>query len=807
MPSEGAHSLAGSFACLLPPLLFFMKQNSNCTLCPLHKEAQSVCIPGRGDEKPKYLFVGQAPGQEEDQRNKVFIGPSGQLLLEGIKQYALLPARLSNVVRCYPPHDREPTKNEIEACKPYIISEMEETKPKIIVACGNAALKALTGKHGIMKHAGSVVGEINGAPVFAMLHPSYILRYPKDAHKWEMQFKALKNLGEGVEKKKAEFEIVTPGKMYDILWARVKAETKGFVTFDFETTGAYKQFGGALRCIGIHVDGKNYIVDALAYDFDTLMKFFAKEPMIKKCAHNSIFERRWIRDEFGVETANLAYDTMLLHYLMDENKPHGLDMVAFEHLGVEGWDIERRMQENSWTWATVPFEILAEYCAMDVEVTHKLMEHFIQILKAEPRYEKTLELYQKVLLPISAVCASMESRGMKIDKDWAKLVSEEYELEGLEIFSKMKERPEVKKYLKDHKIFNPASSKQVGEILYNVLKLKAPKKTKKGADSSNSESLELLKDKSPFASLVLDYREKETLQGNFLQKFPEMTDLDGLIHPSFSPAFQVTGRISVRKPPAANMPRDPRVRGMVVSRFAGGSILSPDYKQLEMRLVASEAQEETMLKIFSEGKDVHDETTKAMFGEDFTKAQRDIAKNINFGTVYGISPWSLSLKFSIPIEKAEEWIEKHRETYPKIYSWMEEQHRFMVKNGWIASRFGRVRHLPEILGLDESDYEENKLIQRILRQTGNFGIQAQGADITSLASIRVNYLLESRSLKSLMILQPHDAFVIDTYPGEEETLSQICRKVMEVEVPKQCSWLRVPLPVDIKISQRWGGAQ
>jgi DNA polymerase-1 len=405
----------------------------------------------------------------------------------------------------------------------------------------------------------------------------------------------------------------------------------------------------------------------------------------------------------------------------------------------------------------------------------------------------------------------MEHRGVKIDLDWVEAQHQLYLDETYAIEEEMKTLPEVKKLVsryKAHKGFGgfiPTSSKQIGEILFDILKLKPSKKTPGGKPSTDASSLELLKGKAKFVDLLLNHREIEVLQNNYLIKFPLMVDVKGLIHGNFSPAFQVTGRISVSNPPVANMPREPRVRGMVVSRFAGGNILSCDYKQLEMRLVASEANEENMLKVFKEGKDVHDETARTMFGERFTKDDRSISKNINFGTVYGISSFSLSQKFSISKEKSEEFIEKHRKAYPKIYAWMGQQHSFIKKNGWVSNRFGRVRHLPEILRLEEGDREEWMLIQRILRQTGNFPIQAQGSDITSMASIRVNELIKSRGLKSLLVLQPHDALLIDCYPGEEMKVAAICCKVMEKEVPSQCPWLRVQLPVDVKISKRWGG--
>jgi DNA polymerase-1 len=292
------------------------------------------------------------------------------------------------------------------------------------------------------------------------------------------------------------------------------------------------------------------------------------------------------------------------------------------------------------------------------------------------------------------------------------------------------------------------------------------------------------------------------VRNSFLKKFPRFADKDGLIHASFNPAFQVTNRISVSKPPCSNIPRESEVRGMICSRFKEGLILSLDYRQLEMRLLASEAMEAKMLEIFESGKDVHDETAREMFGKDFTAEQRSLAKNINFGTVYGIEEWSFSRKFHVKVEDAKDWLARHKKIYPKIYDWMEGQHQFIRKNGWIRSRFGLVRRLPEAKVLDGEG------LKAIFRQAGNFPIQSQGASITNLAGIELNKELEKMwEYEAVLYHIVHDSLNIDCPPDEAEKIEELGREVMEVRVPKLCQWLKVKLPVDSKLNFRWGGGQ
>lgn len=777
-----------------------------CNLCELSKTCNSVKIEGRGSETPTYLFIGEAPGEVEDSRNLPFVGPAGSLLVQAIKEYDLKPARLSNTVRCRPPNNREPKPGEIEKCRPYLLQEIEQYKPKVIVACGNVALRALTGKNGVLKHAGRVVGELNGTKIFSIYHPSYVLRYPQNGHKWEMQMKELKKITEGTLDSKVKVEIVG---IKDAI-KKVEASQEHFVTFDFETTGAYKPFGGSLRCVGFHTSEETFVAE-LDYSKDcSFMLSRLAITGIKKCAHNSLFERRWFLDESQLDPKNLVYDTMLFHYLLDENKPHDLESVAQEMCDASPWKIEHEMQEKGQTWATVPFETLAQYCGRDAYYTHQIMKKFIKKFKEDEGLKGVLEYYKKVLLPTSALCAQFESRGMKVDSDWCQKIDSKYAKENVALYEKIKALPKVVEYIQERKDqakkkpfeLNLSSPDQVREIICTKLGIKVKGMTDGGAPSVNYDSLLPFQKKSKFISLYMDWKEKETMRNNFLKKFPKFADAKGLIHASFNPAFQVTGRISVSRPPCSNIPREQEVRGMITSRFKGGHILSCDYKQLEMRLLASEANEKKMLEIFQKGWDVHDETAKEMFGEGFTKEQRDISKNINFGTVYGIEEWSFSKKFHVSVENAERWLGQHRELYPEIYKWMEAQHASIKKHGYSDSRFGLRRRLP---GATTADPES---VKRLLRQAGNFPIQSQGASITNLAGVEFEKELEKMvEYQSKFYHIVHDNLVIDCFPGEEEDMKALATKIMQVKVVEQCPWLKVALPVDTKLSFRWGGAE
>lgn len=770
-----------------------------CNLCELSKTCTSVKIDGRGSETPTYLFVGEAPGEEEDLRGLPFVGPSGSLLTQAIKEFDLKPARVTNSVRCRPLNNKPPSPKEIETCKPFLFEEIIEKKPKMIVACGNVALRALTGKNGILKYAGRVVGDVGGTPVFAVYHPAYVLRYPYKGHTWERHFKELKKLTEGRLDKQVDTQIVDNKKALELL----KTSEEHFVTLDLETNGEYKQTGGQIRCIGFHTQDQTFVTELDGRPEHFLAS--VADLSIKKCAHNSIFEMRWFLDECHRVPANFTYDTMLLHYLLDENLPHDLESVAMEMMEVSPWKIELEMAERGWTWATVPIDTLAHYCGRDVYYTHHVMKKMIKIFKERPDLQPVYQYYKRVLLPLAELCAKFEQRGFHIDGAWAAKVDAKYQEENDKLYSKIAGMHWVAQYIEERKAkdaefkLNLGSQRHVRDIVCTKLKLKPKGVTDGGQVSVDYDSLEPFRKKSAFVRSYMEWKDRETLRNSYTKKFPKFADKQGIIRPDHNPAFQVTNRISVKNPPLSNMPREKDVRGIVCSRFEGGSILGLDYRQLEMRLLASEAMERKMLDIFAAGGDVHNDTALKMFGPGFTPEQRSLCKNINFGTVYGIEEWSFSKKFYVTVEDAKEWLGRHREIYTEIYKWMDDQHTFIQKNGYVASRFGLLRRLPE------AKRAQDKELKAIFRQAGNFPIQSQGASITNLAGIALNAALEKFwEFQSVFYHIHHDSLVIDCSPGEEGKIEELGRKIMEMDIPSQCAWLKVGLPVDVKKSYRWG---
>lgn len=785
----------------------------SCTKCRLHETCHTVQVASRGSDHPTVMFVGEAPGQEEDQKGKCFVGPAGQLLEQAIREYGLTPAYITNVVRCNPPGNRDPRVDEIAACFPYLVEEIKRLRPKIIVTLGNVPLKALTGKHGVMSFSGSVVKEVGGIKVFSLMHPSFILRYPGNLPKFEMHLRELQRVMNGEKKEQAVQVLdVKPKEAFELL------RDNKLTAFDYETSGLFKGEGGRVRAVGFSTGADTFVVNAEANkDLPKLMSWFLKSK-IPKVAYNSAFETRWSLEEFGHAPNNLVHDPMLLHYLLDENSSRDLESVASQYLTADRWGIEGLMREKGWDFATIPYENLVLYCGLDCFHTLKLARVLNDYALANGVSEN---LYEE-LLQLARFCAEIEIAGIKLDKKWAAKADKEYEINQARLARKLNVMEVVTGYVKQKRLkdkrfeFNPGSSMQLRDIVFGKLGLHSDKRTKKGGlQSTDQDVMEKLKDQHPFIPAYLDWKAITTRRNNFTIKFPSFCDKNDLIHPHYNPIGTVTGRLSASEPPAHTFPRPDededeknmaKIRGMVIPRYPGGKIISSDYSQLELRILASEADEDALLEAFAKGKDPHGQTAAEMFGKGYTKADRAIAKNINFGTVYGIQADSLSKKFNVPYETAEGWLARHRKTFPKIYIWMEKQHDFVRKNGWIKSRSGLVRHLPEVpklLQIPNPDRKTRWLLARLLRQAGNFPIQNAGAYINNIACLKVAARINSAGVGCLF-LPIHDSILVDVPPKREKAVSAQIRAIMEGEMQKVCTWLKVQLKIDQTISARWG---
>ena len=391
-------------------------------------------------------------------------------------------------------------------------------------------------------------------------------------------------------------------------------------------------------------------------------------------------------------------------------------------------------------------------------------------------------------LDLSKVLGDMELNGLKVDVDVLKLIGEELTLKQKELENKIYEIAGVE--------FNINSVKQLGEILFEKLSLPSGKKTKTGY-STNVEVLEKLAPNFEIARLVLEYRGVSKIISTYVNGLFDLMNEQDFVHPLYKQALTQTGRLSSVNPNIQNMPIRTEmgqvIRKAFISRFENGKIMSCDYSQIELRVLAHMADDEPMINSFNSSEDFHTNTASWLYEvdpKDVTKDMRRTAKAINFGIVYGMSAWGLSESINITPFEANMYIMKYYTTHHKVRQFLDEIIIDAKNNGYTKTLYNRLRYIPELLS-------SNKNLASFGERTAmNAPIQGTAADIIKMAMIQVSRAM--KNMKSILIAQVHDELLFDVYPGEEEALEKIVKETMESVVT-----LKVPLIVECGIGNNW----
>ena len=516
-----------------------------------------------------------------------------------------------------------------------------------------------------------------------------------------------------------------------------------------------------------------------------------QNPKSLKIGQNIKFDILVLR-KYNVKVAGPLFDTMIAHYLLNPELRHGMDYLAETYLKYQTVHIEELIGpkgKNQLSMRNVPVEQIAEYAAEDADVTLKLKNYFAPELKKEGLES----LFTTIEMPLIYVLAEMEATGVTLDTvalkqssgeltaSMNKLEQEVYELAGTE--------------------FNINSTKQVGEILFDRLKLdEKAKKTKTGGYSTSEDVLEKLRSKHPIIGKLLEYRGLKKLLSTYIDALPELINPQtGKIHTSFNQAVTSTGRLSSTNPNLQNIPvRDDlgrEIRKAFIPDNTDCLFFSADYSQIELRILAHMSGDEMLIQAYREAQDIHRMTASQVFHtpfEEVTDLQRRNAKAVNFGIVYGISSFGLSQDLSISKKEAQEYIERYFESYPKIKEFLDGCVEKAKKDGYSVTMFGRRRPLPEI---SSSNFMQRSFGERIAM---NAPIQGTAADIIKIAMNRVHRRLIDEGLKSRLLLQVHDELLIETAPDEVDEV----KKILDEEM-KGAADLSVELEIDTHTGKNW----
>ena len=496
--------------------------------------------------------------------------------------------------------------------------------------------------------------------------------------------------------------------------------------------------------------------------------------------------------KYGVRVAGPLFDTMIAHYLLNPELRHGMDYLAETYLKYKPVPISQLIGpkgKNQLCMRDVPLAQIAEYAAEDADVTLKLKNFFAPELK-----KAGIEsLFFDIEMPLIYVLVEMEVTGVKLDTVALKQSSEELTAALNNLEKEIYELAGVK--------FNINSSKQVGEVLFEHLKIEEKaKKTKTGSYSTSEDILEKIRSKHPVVGKLLEYRGLKKLLSTYIDALPELINPEtGKIHTSFNQTVTATGRLSSTNPNLQNIPiRDElgrEIRKAFIPDNEDCTFFSADYSQIELRIMAHLSQDEHMIEAFRSGADIHSATAAKIYGipvEEVTGDMRRKAKTANFGIIYGISIFGLAERLNIPRAESKELIEGYFKSYPGIRDYMDESIRIAKEKGYVETIFKRKRYLPDI-------NSHNAIVRGYAERNAiNAPIQGSAADIIKVAMVRIFNRFEAEGLKSKMILQVHDELNFNVCQDEQEKVRQIVLEEMENAIQ-----LQVPLIADCGEGKNW----
>jgi len=566
--------------------------------------------------------------------------------------------------------------------------------------------------------------------------------------------------------------------------------------FDTETTGL-----DPLRAelVGVAFSWEAHKASYIAFGEDRdetnswlapLKEVFCNES-IEKVGQNLKYDLHILKN-YEIDVKGDLFDTMLAHFILKPEQKHNLNVLAEQYLDYSMVKIESLIGKKGARQASfrsVAPEKASEYAGEDADITWQLAE----IFKKEIKEKGFSELSEQIEMPLVPVLMKMEHQGVKLDVDALNL----FAIDLREDILKMEQEIFALAGME----FNISSPKQLGEVLFDRLKIvENPKKTKTRQYATGEEVLIQLKEKHPIVAKMLEYRSLKKLLTTYVAALPLLVKSEtGKIHTSFNQALVTTGRLSSVNPNLQNIPireeRGREIRRAFIPERKENIFFSADYSQIELRLMAHLSGDEQMITAFVNNEDIHTATAAKIYKlnpEEVTRDMRARAKTANFGIIYGISAFGLSQRMHISRTEARELIDGYFESYPKVREFMDMSIRKAQENGFVETMFGRKRFLPDILS-------RNAVVRgNAERNAINSPIQGSAADIVKIAMIRIQEAFEKEQLKSALILQVHDELNFDVWPMELDRVKEITRQEME-----HATKLSVPLIVEMGEGKSW----
>ncbi len=566
--------------------------------------------------------------------------------------------------------------------------------------------------------------------------------------------------------------------------------------FDTETTSLNVHDAEILGVSFCFEAGKAFYVN-MPQDFDETKKIlnefkhlFAHQS-IEKIAQNLKYDLKVLL-KYEIFIDGPVFDTMLAHYLVDPDGRHNMDVLSEKYLHYQPVSITNligKKGKNQQSFASVPLEKAKEYACEDADITFQLKQKIYQELMDK----QLAHLLIRVEMPLVSVLADIEMEGIRIDDHFLQEYSKELELMSNKMEDRIYELSDLK--------FNIASPKQLGEVLFDHLKINAKaKKTKTGQYKTDEATLEKLADEHAIVKNIMDYRKINKLRSTYVDALPKLIHpKTRRVHTNFGQAVAATGRLSSTNPNLQNIPirtdMGKEIRKAFIPRDEDHTLLAVDYSQIELRIVASVAEDAGMIDAFKAGLDIHSATAAKVFGvaiEEVTKEQRYKAKSVNFGLIYGQGAFGLAQNLKISRTEAKTLIDAYFDQFSGVKKYMDDTITYCRENGYVKTMLGRKRFIPDINSSNQT------VVGFAERNAINAPIQGSAADMIKLAMININQKLSQLNSRTKMILQVHDELLFDVPLSELEEIKPIIIQEMEIAMP-----LKVPVVAEAGNGNNW----
>lgn len=740
-------------------------------------------------------IVGEAPGAQEIARKAPFVGPSGQLLAKALETVGL-PAMneiyLTNALLCKPPQNKPQLKTAIKTCNTRLMNELYEVAPQIIIALGNIAMHALTGKYDlkITKEQGRILESpfLPGTKIIPMIHPAAVLRAPGDYKLFYATMQYASNIYHGGKEKNAgstEWTVVDNDMAYQKM-LRTLSDIP-VIGADIETTGLNPRKDDLLVLGIAYEKNKTFVIDP-----DLLDNRLFELPDVEWCWHNGKFDIQFLRRRGW--KARVDHDTMLLSYCLNEQGGiHDLGQLSSRVLGAAPYKHKVKEIIGTGTYGDLDVEDLFERVGTDADYTLQIFhEIYPKVRSSEPLHR----LYHKILIPGTNFLRRVQRSGILVNKELLQEFKHEYQEHLDEIQDRILDMAQPywdpQQYLEDTgmksapEVFNPGSTYQVAWLLYDVLRLR-PRGRKKGR-STDKEMLEKMKGQHPIIDAMLEYRSVSKELSTYIIGVEKHIASDRRVHTTFNIHGTVTGRLSSSEPNVQNQPkRKPKVRTMFQAP-AERRLLEADYKGAELRVLAHISGDPELRQCFIEGRDLHAEVADAL------QTPRIRAKAVNFGIAYGRTEYSFAEEFGVSVEEARQYLDDWFDRFPKAKEYMDRCAKAVIDGKTLITPFGRHRRF----GLVTADN-----LQALQNEARNFVIQSVASDLTLLSAMYAEQPL--RSLGCDVINLVHDSILLEI-PNDDKIMYEAMRILGNTmrEVPVVELNTDVPFEVDFSVGKEWG---